>query len=361
MVEPLTLPERPRILIITLRRLGDVLLVTPLVRSMRERWPAATIHALVVRGTEGMLAGNPDLDEVLTIPPRPSFVRLAGIVRQLWKRYDLAVCTQTGDRPVLLTLAAGRHRIGFVAGQETGAWWKWHALHGRVPVDPENHRVTELLRLSASIGIANRPDVVCPQGAAADDGPEQPYAVVHPNPMFRYRRWTDDGWRALIEALAGRGLAVVVTGGPDVAERSYLDRLFGSLPSTVIRRDGRLGWPQLSALLAKAAVYVGPDTSMTHLAAASGCPTVALYGPASPRRIGPWPRGGLAEPWKHAGTIQRRANVWVVQNPLPCLPCEKVGCQGHVDSFSRCLDELSTRQVLAAVDEALGDGASRRA
>jgi heptosyltransferase-3 len=43
----------------------------------------------------------------------------------------------------------------------------------------------------------------------------------------------------------------------------------------------------------------------------------------------------------------------VVQNPLPCLPCEKLGCDGHLDSRSQCLDELSARQVLTAVDQAL--------
>jgi len=43
-----------------------------------------------------------------------------------------------------------------------------------------------------------------------------------------------------------------------------------------------------------------------------------------------------------------------VQNPLPCLPCEKLGCEGHLDSYSRCLDELPLRSVLKVVDEALG-------
>jgi len=89
------------------------------------------------------------------------------------------------------------------------------------------------------------------------------------------------------------------------------------------------------------------------LAAALGVPVVALYGPTSPRLIGPWPLGGLAEPWDHAGTVQRRGNVWVVQNPLPCLPCEKLGCEGHLESYSRCLDELPVRSVLRVVDEAL--------
>ncbi|MBV9556524.1 MAG: hypothetical protein JO254_05560, partial [Pseudolabrys sp.] len=95
---------------------------------------------------------------------------------------------------------------------------------------------------------------------------------------------------------------------------------------------------------------------MTHLAAATGCPTVGLYGPASPHVIGPWPISGLDRPWARAGTIQRRGNVWVVQNPLPCLPCERLGCDAHYESRSQCLDELPARQVLAAVDQALAIG-----
>jgi heptosyltransferase-3 len=81
---------------------------------------------------------------------------------------------------------------------------------------------------------------------------------------------------------------------------------------------------------------------------------VAIYGPTSPRLIGPWPVGGLAEPWNPAGAIQHRGNVWVEQNALPCLPGEKLGCEGHLDSYSRCLDELSAAAVLTAVDQALG-------
>jgi heptosyltransferase-3 len=45
-----------------------------------------------------------------------------------------------------------------------------------------------------------------------------------------------------------------------------------------------------------------------------------------------------------------------VQNPLPCLPCERLGCDEHYESRSQCLDELPARQVLAAVDQALATG-----
>jgi heptosyltransferase-3 len=127
----------------------------------------------------------------------------------------------------------------------------------------------------------------------------------------------------------------------------------------------QLPWPQNTALLQKARVYVGPDTSTTHLAAAAGCPTVALFGPMDPRVWGPWPAGGtneaLNQPWAASGTIQNRGNVWIVQNPLPCLPCTFEGCERHVGSSSVCLIELTADQVLLAVDQALANMPPRAA
>ena len=62
----LELPERPRILVITLRRLGDVLLTTPLIRTIRRGFPQATLDMLVFRDTEDILRGNPDIDNVVS-------------------------------------------------------------------------------------------------------------------------------------------------------------------------------------------------------------------------------------------------------------------------------------------------------
>jgi heptosyltransferase-3 len=344
-----------RILVITLRRLGDVLLATPLIRSVRRGFPGAQLDVLVFRGSERILTGNPDIDNVIAMPERPSALETAAMVRKLWWHYDLAVSTQAGDRPTLFALVAGHRRAGLVPQPgATGAWWKRHAYHLAVAAEPDTHRVTQLLGLASALGLVRASDIVCPQGSGADEvAPKRPYAVVHANPFYRYKRWNEVGWRALARGLAERGLAVVATEGRDPSERAYVDGLWAGADPPVIRERGRLDWAGLTALLKGAAVYVGPDTSVTHLAAGSGCPTVALFGPTSPRRMGPWPVGGLAEPWEHAGTVQHRGNVWVVQNPLPCLPCEKLGCEGHLDSYSRCLDELSAGSVLSAVDQAL--------
>jgi heptosyltransferase-3 len=173
--------------------------------------------------------------------------------------------------------------------------------------------------------------------------------------MYRYKQWTPEGWRGVVAGVAQRGLRVLITGGPAESERAYLDGLLEA-NKEVVRLDGQLAWHEIAALAAKAKVFVGPDTSVTHLAAASGAPTVALFGPTDPRLWGPWPAKGLSPVWAKAGTIQRRGNVWLVQNPEPCLHCQQEGCEGHTGSFSRCLDELALEQVLGAADQALAAG-----
>jgi heptosyltransferase III len=355
----IALPKHARILVVALRRLGDVLLTTPLIRSLKQAFPDAAIEALVFEGTEGILAGNPDLVGVITMPPRASTGSLV-LLWGLWRQYDLAVSTQSGDRPTMFAWVAGRISAGPVAATGAIARLKRMALDYPVIVDEAQHRVEQVLELATALDIPAVRELVCPSGLPrADLLPTGDYAVIHAGPKFRYKRWTAQGWRALAASLAERGLAVVATGGPGQGDRRYFDEVWPRGAQNVCRLDGVLTWPELAAVIRAARVYIGPDTSVTHLAAATGAMTVALYGPTDPRRWGPWPVGGLGGAWEAAGTIQRRGNVWLVQNPQPCLPCQNEGCERRIDSHSRCLDELLPRQVLTAVDQALSKRAAR--
>ena len=350
---PIALTERPRILVISLRRIGDLLLATPLIRSLRRAWPQATIDVLVLPGTAEIVEGNPDIDRIILMTGRQSF-RLA---LQLFKRYHLAVSTQIGDRPTLFAILAGRQHAGLTATDtKIGGRIKRALLHRSAPMAPKVHRVEHVMQLADALGIPRVPEVVCPAPVSPAIAVGENYAVVHAAPMFRYKEWTAAGWRALAAGLRHRGLAVVAISGPGTDERRYLDEVWqGTVPIH------QLSWAQNTALLQNAQVYVGPDTSTTHLAAATGCPTVALFGPMDPRVWGPWPAGGTNEPWSASGTIQNRGNVWIVQNPLPCLPCTFEGCERHVGSASICLEELTADQVLMAVDQALASTPPRAA
>ncbi len=352
---PLALPEKPRILVVALRRLGDVLLTTPLVRSLRRAWPDARIDMLVFADTAPILAGNPDIDTVIEAPQRASVAESRKLAASLWRRYDLAISTQPGDRPTFFALVAGRRSAGMIDDNVNGRI-KAMLLGRHVVSRADLHRVEETLQLAQALGISPSREIVAPQAAEPSAlQPEEEYAVLHAAPFFRYKQWRKDGWRALADHLSRKGLRVLASGGPAPQERAYLDEVFEDVD--VARVDGRLSWPELATLLRGARVYAGPDTSVTHLAAAAGCPVVTMYGPTDPRRWGPWSASGLNEPWSSQGDIQRRGNVRLIQNPLPCMPCRLEGCMRHIASHSLCLDYLPVESVLTALDEALAETA----
>ena len=351
--------EPDSILVVSLRFLGDVLLTTPLIGSLRAAWPAAAIDALVFSGMEGVLEGNPDLRHVLTTSRGEEL----SLLRRLWRRYDLAVVAETADRPHLCGLVAARERAGLLPPELTKRWWKGALLTHSVVSPREQARAASYEALAKAMGIAWRPEMVAPtahmtaqalQELLGFDVLRERFAVLHLAPRFRYKRWNAPGWHALIAWLHGEGLRVVITGGPDKDERAYVQEVLMGVKTPVTNVIGRLRFAQVADLLRRAALYVGPDTATTHLAAACETPSVALFGPTDPRLWGPVPRLGLAAPYEKVAALQPRGNVWLVQEPsLACVPCQEEGCDKHRESRAECLDVMSADRVIEAAREAL--------
>jgi heptosyltransferase III len=160
--------------------------------------------------------------------------------------------------------------------------------------------------------------------------------------------WTLHGWREIGQWLTARGLRVVLTGGPDLAERDYVAQLAGALPAAA-NLAGKLSLAETAAALSHAKIYIGPDTAVTHLAAALDIPVVAFFGPTDPVKWGPWPahHETAVNPWQRLGT-QRVGNVVLVQGAGACVPCQLEGCDRHINSASDCLLRLPAHRVIAA-------------
>lgn len=365
------LPAAPRrALVITLRYIGDVLLCTPFVHALARRYPGCAVDMLVFKGTEGILQGNPDVAEVITVPEQADRATQQALIKRLWRKYDLSIVMLPSDRPHLYNWAASGMRYGYVPAEAGKAWWKRLLLRQPLVFDDQVHRVPEGERLARHLGLGDARDVVAPSAglppggvpaalarAARETGhpfdPAEPYAIVHPSPRWRYKQWHAQGWRELIVDLAERGLRVLISGGPGQAESDYLDKILSALPDSawqsVIRVQGLLSLAELADLLRDAALYVGPDTATTHLAAVCGTPTVALFGPTDPLRWGPWPKQGLDTAWQKAANQQQRGKVILLQNLVrACVPCQQEGCEGHRDSHSDCLDALPAERVIEA-------------
>ena len=140
------LPARPRILVIALRRLGDVLLTTPLIRSIRRAWPDSILDVLVFADTAGILEGNPDIDRIVPMPSRPSSAQSFAVAASILRRYDLAVSTQSGDRPTGFAVLASSHAVAPVEDRFSGRLKK--ALLARSIAADRALRVSGCVRVS---------------------------------------------------------------------------------------------------------------------------------------------------------------------------------------------------------------------
>jgi heptosyltransferase-3 len=352
------------ILLIATRHIGDVLLTTPLLRSLRSAYPDARMDTLVYRWTAGVLDGNPDVNNVITVSQDPRLPEYAALVKKIFRRYDLAVSTLPSDRPILYAFWAARKRVSLVPPYRLNNAWKRWVTQGWVELDDwDTHTVIQNLRLCDILQIDRRYDLVVPESPPSSDTlnvfipfPWQttPYVVFHMVPLRFYKRWTMEGWQSVARHLDAMGLRIVVVGGNDKEEAEYVRRVVQDLPATVVNLTGRLKISEVAKLVASCRVYVGLDTAVTHLAAATGAPTVALYGPTNPVKWAPWPHGFRQDrnPFERKGT-QRVGIVVLVQGAGDCVPCHEEGCDHHRQSKSRCLEELDGATVIAAIESVL--------
>lgn len=341
-----------RILVICTRLIGDVLLTTPLIRAAKERWPHSRIDVLGFGGTLAMLRGNPDVHELIEVKSGSGWLESLGLIRRLWRRYDLALIAQHTDRAHLYGFIAGKRRSGLVPN-EPRAWWKRALLERAFPMGAgEPHVALEKMRLldpwvrPASATVVPPPAAPLPADLSAML--RAPYVVMQVPTRVRYKQWPIEHYREAVRAMVDAGVQVVLTGGDAATDRAATAAVATvAAPPQVIDAAGRLGLNQLTMLLQHAAAYVGPDTSITHLAAACGIPVVALYGPIDPRLWGPWPGSAAAQtPYERRALRQQVGKVILLQGTPDCVPCNAAGCDRHDDSRSECLETMAPQRVI---------------
>ena len=215
---------------------------------------------------------------------------------------------------------------------------------------------------------SRRPPEADHRGAAAAaplppeiEAPLQPCRSSSTCPsMWRYKAWPVESFRELIATLVTDGHQVVLTGGPSPSDkRAVAEMAQVAPPPHVVDVCGRLDFAQLATLLRRSALYIGTDTSVTHLAAACSVPTIALFGPTNPMRWGPLDAAlPIDQPYAmRSDEPQRRGRVILMQGPGACVPCAGRGCEGHDESRSACLDALLPEQVIAEARAVLGRAA----
>ena len=350
-----------QILLIATRQIGDVLLTTPLLRSLRQAYPDAVIDLLVFAGTEGILAGNSDCSEIYTIPQHSSLLQQWNLIKKIFFRYDLAISTQSSDKALFYAYLAAKRRVAIVPPWSYRSVWKYWITTAHTVLDDDNtHTVTQNLRLAELLKIPLQYQIVNPYLVADEailtrlspfDWKQQDYVVFHLVPLRHYKRWTMTGWQQLANYFNNQGIRVILTGSGNTEEMCYIDTAMQGMPDNILNLAGKLSLSAVATLIRQAKLYVGVDTVVTHLAAATGTLTVALFGPTNPVKWSPFPCGYTKNipPFQRVGT-QRVGNVILIQGAGECVPCHQEGCDRHRNSFSQCLENLSSQTVVNAIN-----------
>ncbi len=306
----------PRVALVKLSSLGDVVHALPAAHALRTAWPGAELTWVVERREKAILAGNPDLDRVVAVDTRlwrrefrrpwgaeTVFLKVRGLIRRLrGGRFDVAVDLQGLWKSGVITwLTWAPVRVGFArrhCRERANTWF----TNRRVELPGEGlHVVDENLALLRGLGLdpakAGSPRFAIPEDAAAEmtvarcleeEGlkPDTAAVVLNPGSGGGGKRWAIEAFRRLGDALAERlGARVVVCWGPG---EEPLARAIGHGMRTAPVVPPPTSILEMVALLRRAALVVGGDTGPIHIAAALGIPTVGLYGPTNARRNGPY-------------------------------------------------------------------------
>lgn len=287
-----SLGESPRILVIRLRRFGDLLLATPTLRAIRLAYPAARIEVLAQAGFHRVLIGNPHIDDVLVL--EPGLAALGRLLRTCRRRnYDAVLDLQSSSRSLPFVLAScARIRVGWK--KQSGRDWVYNRL---VPGwnDPI-YVARNTLRLAAVIGVPPPRDVSIELAVSAAErakaaslfakaGIDSARLTIGLSVVanLAYKAWPVESYAVLADRLIKTyGAQVVLTNGPGELEqvRAVVRRMH---ERPALWDYGQTTIHELGAIYERCHLWIGNDGGPKHVATAAGCPTIVIIDSGSAR------------------------------------------------------------------------------
>jgi heptosyltransferase-1 len=340
------MPHLHEILVVRLTSLGDVLMSLPAVKALKEGSPDVSVSWLVEGSVAELLSHQNFVDHVIRFP-RDLIVRslkggsslqalshLGAFLGKLRARkYDALVDFHGILKSALLDrVVRVKKRIGF--GRTFAKEGSWLAYDERINgADKSLHKVERNMLLVRHLGINEaipQVDLVAPPGAQAyvDDlltehGIRPPIIALFPfcSKGSAFKRWDLANYAELLKRMRESIAAtVLILWGPGEEEEAKRLR---DMAGTGVVLPANLGVAQLCALLKRADMYVGGDTGIMHLAAFSGVPVLAIFGPTDPRVNAPF------------GPMHK-----IVRQELPCSPCRDKDCKERT-----CLASITPEAV----------------
>ena len=284
-----------KILAIKFKQLGDVAIMVPALRALREHWPEAEIHVLVEEAAVPILEHLPWIQKVWALPRKRGSARLKStlplIARLRRERFDRSVDFVGNDRGAIISLLIGaRKRLGLRAPR---------GFAGRRFCYSETalEKTTNLVRCDlhtlepwdvrppSSLKHELHPDPTL-RGFAENQLPDPDTILCHLSASMPKREWPVAWWGEIAQRAQNAGLPLVFSSGPSDRDRAILAELKALLPhARFLEKTADLRG--FLSILAHAGLFVGSDSGPFHFAVGLGTPAIGLFGPMLPERVAP--------------------------------------------------------------------------
>jgi predicted lipopolysaccharide heptosyltransferase III len=328
------------ILVLQLKRIGDLILTTPALAALRKNFPQARIDLVISSAAPELAPAIPGVDRIFIAGRRlPDVATWLAIA---FRRYDYCLDLTCNDRSALLTIVShARKRITYQRGNAP-AKWRSFVYHEFIKGSARSmHTVDHHLAQLSSLGIHEsgtalalqlpNESLIAAERILAEAGVPPNFILVHPGAARMEKFWEAERWAELINHFSERSVICVLSGSRAEMEQTHIRAIKSRLHRPIIDLSGRTDLLILTAIIEKAQLLVSVDSAPPHLAAATRTPQVVLYGPTNPFH------------WRPR------------ESPAVILHGDAIGPRTTFspDEPQRRMSDISTKQVIDAMDSML--------
>jgi lipopolysaccharide heptosyltransferase II len=327
-----------RILVVKFSAIGDVVLITPSLRAIREKFPGAYIAVLTKKTAAEILKNCPYIDEVIVHRSNGLKGFFATVRNLQCKNFDLLIDFQNNRKSRLYGWFS---RIALRYGYANGkfSFLLNHRQKNRKDLGPVEHQFGILSLLGISFKDArlelwpSAQEKIWAKEFLRSAGLKENEKLVGMNlgasPRWQTKRWPLEYFAKLVDALADTGVKTIIFGSKE--EDVLVNKLLPLAKARPIVASGKTDLNQLTALLAQCSVFLTSDSAPLHIAQAMHIPTVVFFGPTDPGR--------------HVACSEQTV---ILSSDVACQPCYKTKC-----ASLECLKKISVNDVLVSIKRLL--------
>ena len=355
-----------KILVIKFMHIGDVLLITPLLKNLKYYFPDAEIDVALNKGTEEMITENPNVGKIHTydrvkIKSLSLFPRLtaefdfAMEIRR--EEYDMVINLTSGDRGLLTAIFSGaKECVSFLSSKNTflnrfvtRSLSRLQLRHW-VDINLDALRVLDKEPMEKKVEIFWQEDLDNSIDELLEKNTLKEKQFIHFHPVSRWLfRCIDDKIAAEIIDFCQETLhlPVVITAAPIAEEKQKVNDILKLCQTTPLDLTGKLSLKETAAINKRSLMYVGVDTAIMHISAANDVPVLAFFGPSIPYAWGPWDNSFMENQYISYRGDQSMGKHTILQKQWECVPCDAKGC--HDSGISDCLMQMDIEAIKAYI------------